>query len=212
MRQRKVKNEEEKLAVFKDLLIETAQEEKGKWQEVFGNDRPVCLELGCGKGQFLLKMAMENPDKNFIGIEGQKSVVLRALDKASKTDVKNIRFVGEFIQDIETYFEKEELSAIYLNFSDPWPKDRHSKRRLTHTRFLNGYKNVLKKEATMEFKSDNDGLFDFTVAEFEANGLTFLELSRDLHNTQLKAREVTTEYEEKFKAMGKNINYCKVRT
>lgn len=212
MRQRKVKNEDEKLAQFQDLLIEDGVNCKGKWNELFQDEGDLCLELGCGKGQFLLKMASKNPDKNFIGIEGQRSVVLRALDKAQKAGLKNIRFIGEFVRDIRDYFDEGELAALYLNFSDPWPKDRHAKRRLTHTRFLQGYKNVLRKNASLEFKSDNDGLFEFTVAEFEKNGLEILEISRDLHSTELKAKEVTTEYEEKFKAMGKNINYCKVRT
>ncbi|MEG1930299.1 MAG: tRNA (guanosine(46)-N7)-methyltransferase TrmB [Anaerovorax sp.] len=210
MRQRKVKNEDEKLAQFQELLMEDGQDHKGKWKELFGNDGEVCLELGCGKGQFLLKMALENPHRNFIGIEGQRSVVLRALDKAKTANLQNIRFIGEFVRDIKDYFDKDEVSALYLNFSDPWPKDRHAKRRLTHRGFLQGYQWVLKEQGTLEFKSDNEGLFAFTVAELEETQATFLELSHDLHASQLEAGKITTEYEEKFKELGKNICYCKV--
>lgn len=211
MRQRKVKNEAEKLALHDDYLVKDAKSYKGKWQELFQQRQALSLEIGCGRGQFIMTLAKENPDKNYIGIEGQSSVVLRALEKATETGLKNIFFVSEFIGEITDYFDEDEVNGVYLNFSDPWPKDRHAKRRLTHSRYLDGYKKILKSGSTIEFKSDNDALFEFTVEEFKQNHLEILEYATDLHSTELAAKNITTEYEDKFKSAGKNINYCKVK-
>lgn len=215
MRQRKIKNQEEKLANYKGVLLDSPMDYKGKWNELFCNDNPICLELGCGKGRFINTLASTNSQINYIGIEGQHSVILRALEKREmhinekNLSMSNLFFIGIFIKNIEDYFEINELSGLYLNFSDPWPKDRHSKRRLTHSGFLAGYKKVLKSGAFIEFKSDNDKLFQFTVNEFKDNDLLVEELSEDLHNSMYSSKHVTTEYEEKFKSLGKNINYCR---
>lgn len=211
MRQRKVKNEEEKLALHEAYLIKDAKRYQGKWHEIFGNQQDIYLELGCGRGQFVMTLAWLNPDKNYIGIEAQSTVALRALEKATVAELKNVVFVSEFITDIKDYFQENELSGIYLNFSDPWPKERHAKRRLTHTRYLKGYEKILKSGSNIEFKSDNDALFGFTVEECKVNHLELLECTDDLHHSQYLAKQVTTEYEDKFKATGKNINYCKVK-
>ena len=211
MRQRKIKNIEERLAEYRDFTIENPQSLKGKWREVFGNDHPIYLEIGCGKGQFVTGNAQRYPERNFIAIEGHESVVLRALEKAAEMESHNIRFVLEYVKDIRDYFDHGELAGIFLNFSDPWPKDRHAKRRLTYGKRLLQYCDVLCDTGAIQFKTDNEGLFDFTLEQIEAAGLEILELSRDLHKSEFADTNITTEYEDKFAQTGKNINYVKIR-
>lgn len=211
MRQRKVKNEEERLAEHHRYLIEDAKAVKGKWREVFENGNDIYAELGCGKGKFIMTLAGQNPDRNFIAIEGRGSILLRALEKAAGIGLANIVFVKEYIRDVTEYFAEDELSGIYLNFSDPWPKDRHAKRRLTHRRYLDGYRKVIKDGGCIEFKTDNAGLFSFAAGQFESSSMKPLESTEDLHSTELSAKNVTTEYEDKFRVEGKKIYYCKVK-
>lgn len=211
MRQRKIKNEEERLAEHSDYIAKRPMENKGRWHRIFENHGEIYIELGCGKGKFILDLAEKNPQNNYIGIEGRGSVVLRALEKASDKKLRNLIFINEYIKNIEDYFEEDELSGIYLNFSDPWPKDRHAKRRLTHINYLEGYKKVLKSGQFIDFKTDNEGLFDYALEEFEKAGVEILECTKDLHGSELAAKNITTEYEEKFVKEGKKINYCKVR-
>ena len=211
MRQRKVRNEEERLAEHHEYLVEDPKAMKGKWQEAFENENAIYAEFGCGKGNFIMTLAEQNPKQNFIAIEGRGSIILRALEKSTREGLKNIVFVKEYIKDVNEYFDEDELSGIYLNFSDPWPKDRHAKRRLTHSRYLDGYRRVLKTGQCIEFKTDNDDLFAFAQNEFKDCGLQILESTEDLHSTEMMAKNVTTEYEDKFKAEGKKINYCKVQ-
>jgi len=208
MRQRKVKNEEEKIESFCDYVIKDAKVHKGNWKEVFENKNPIYLEIGCGKGQFITTLAKCNPHCNYIAVEGAGSVVLRALEKAAEAELKNIKFITNYVNDMTDYFERE-LDGIYLNFSDPWPKDRHAKRRLTHTRYIKSYKEVLNRGAGIEFKTDNDALFTFSTEEFLKNDMELIEYTDDLHTTDLTARLVTTEYENKFSKIGKNIHYLK---
>ncbi len=211
MRQRNIKNLNEKLDMNSSFLIDNPKECKGKWFDIFGNDNPVYLEIGCGKGQFIMKQAQEFPKRNFIAIEGQSNVVLRALQKAEVNKCKNLRIFIDYVNDLEDYFEKRELSGIFLNFSDPWPKARHAKRRLTyHDRLLN-YKKVLTDDGFIQFKTDNDSLFEFTLEEIDEAGLKIIEQSRDLHNSDFEAKNITTEYEDKFSERGKNINYVKFK-
>ena len=211
MRYRRVKGATEKFETLRPYITKDLIEKKGRWNSVFGNENPVYLELGCGKGQFLAELARRNPDKNYIGVEGQEKVLLRAAQRACEAELKNITFVCEFLREPGAHFAPDEISGIYLNFSDPWPKARHAKRRLTHTRFLTEYRKFLKKDGEIQFKTDNDPLFDFSVAEFQENGFQILELSYHLHRTVLKAKDVTTEYEDKFRLWGKKIKYCKIR-
>jgi len=211
MRQRKVKNEEERLTEHHEYLIEDPKERKGNWQEVFKNGNGIYAEFGCGKGKFIMTLAEQNPDRNYIAIEGRGSIILRALEKATQEGLKNIVFVKEYIKDVNEYFSEAELNGIYLNFSDPWPKDRHAKRRLTHSRYLDGYQKILKKGCCIDFKTDNSDLFSFAINEFERSGMKLMESTEDLHRTGLEAKNVTTEYEDKFHAGGKKINYCKVQ-
>ena len=210
MRHRKVKNLDERIDANKAFLIEDATSYKGRWRELFGNDGRLYLELGCGKGKFITARAMADTDANFIGIEGLDAVIVRGLEKATENEVKNVRYVMEYVKDIRDFFEDGELDGIYLNFSDPWPKARHAKRRLTYGDTLLKYKQVLTPEGFIAFKTDNEGLFDFTMEEIERLGFEIKEMSRDLHNSDLAAKEFTTEYEEKFHGYGKNINYVKI--
>ena len=152
MRQRNIKNLSERIEQNSRLLIEEPGDCKGRWAEIFGNGNPIYLEIGCGKGNFITKHAFAEPDCNFIACEGQMSVVLRALEKAEASGSGNLRVFIDFVNDLEDYFEVGELSGIYLNFSDPWPKARHAKRRLTYRGRLQNYKKVLNYEINMKIK------------------------------------------------------------
>ena len=214
MRQRNIKNLSERIEQNSRLLIEEPGDCKGRWAEIFGNGNPIYLEIGCGKGDFITKHAFAEPDCNFIACEGQMSVVLRALEKAEASGSGNLRVFIDFVNDLEDYFEVGELSGIYLNFSDPWPNARHAKRRLTYRGRLQNYKKVLKPDGFIEFKTDNEGLFAFTLEEIEACGYEMIEMSRDLHGEAQgvhgeKSRCFMTEYEEKFSGQGKNINFAR---
>ena len=225
MRQRNIKNLQEKLDMNSSFLIENPKELKGRWHAVFGNDNPICLEIGCGKGRLLTSRAMDHPEQNYIAIEGQSNVVLRALQKAEENSIANLRIFITYVSDLKEYFDEGELSTVYLNFSDPWPKARHAKRRLTYRDRLKNYKEVLSPGGFIEFKTDNDGLFDFTLGEIEAVGYRVVEMTRDLHGEMsdemfielsgdmsafaADAAAYLTEYEEKFMVLGKNINYVR---
>lgn len=232
MRQRKVKNLDEKLGALADYIVANPEENKGKWREFFGNNKPIYVEIGCGKGQFISKLAKENRVGNYIAIEGQDSVALRAAEKAKdlteETDIDNLVVMIKFVNDLTELFENGEIDGIYLNFSDPWPKDRHDKRRLTHRDRIASYIKVLKQGGFIDIKTDNNELFEFTLGEFEALELPFSAWTPDLHGHAahyrtispmllgpnehhiLKAAEATTEYEDKFMEQGLPINYLKV--
>lgn len=212
MRQRKLKNQEEKLIANKRYLIEEPEACKGRWREIFENENDIYIELGCGKGKFITTLAEKFPDRNYIGIEGQGSVILRALEKTEQKELANVRFIHLFAADVKTYFAADELAGIYLNFSDPWPKRRHEKKRLTHSVYLEGYRHILKPGGQIEFKTDNEELYGFTVKSVISGNMILPEKSEDLHHSALSAREITTEYEEKFKEMGRKIYYCKIAT
>lgn len=213
MRQRNIKNLEERLAANSAFLIEDPRAYKGRWAEAFENHNPIMLEIGCGKGKFITSRAAANPDVNYIAVEGQSSVVLRALEKAEEQQLVNLRIFIDFVHDLRDYFAENELSGVYLNFSDPWPKARHAKRRLTYHKNLENYRLVMKPGAAIEFKTDNEGLFEFSLEEIEAAGYGIIEMTRDLHSPEseelYESAKYTTEYEDKFSAAGKNINYVK---
>ena len=211
LRQRKVKNVEERIADHHQYMIENPKGKKGKWQQVFKNDNPIYAEFGSGKGKFIITMAEQNPGRNYIAVEYRESIILRVLEKAKEMDFNNIVVLYEHIIDVNEYFDKNELSGIYLNFSDPWPKNRHAKRRLTNVKYLEGYKRILKPGCCVEVKTDRDDLFAYTVDEFKKTDMKVLELTGDLHSTDLEARLVTTEYEDRFHGGGKKINYCKMQ-
>ncbi len=182
---------------------------KGKWrQEIFGNDHPIHIEIGMGKGQFITTLAKNNPEINYIGIEKYSSVLIRAIDKRDALKLTNLRFVRMDAEDIVSYFEKDEVDRIYLNFSDPWPKDRHAKRRLTSVQFLARYDQILTPDGIVQFKTDNRPLFDFSLEQFAEAGWSIDFVSFHLHENGPAPDNVMTEYEEKFYNLGNPI--CKV--
>ena len=180
----------------------------GTWKQIFGNENPIHIEIGMGKGKFIHTMAKEHPDINYVGIEKYSSVLLRAIQKMEQEELPNLKFLRMDAEDIAKVFGPEEVDKIYLNFSDPWPKDRHAKRRLPSREFLARYDIILKKDSRLEFKTDNRELFDFAVEELEPAGWKAEVITYDLHHdAKLMEGNVMTEYEEKFSAMGNPI--CK---
>ena len=185
--------------------IQEPEQKKGKWAEVFGNDHPIHIEVGMGKGQFIIEMAKRNPEINYIGIEKYSSVLVRAVEKLEDFEQNNLRLIRMDAENIEEVFDKDEVDRIYLNFSDPWPKDRHAKRRLTSTRFLERYNNILTPEGRVMFKTDNKDLFDFSLEQVEEAGWILENHTYDLHHSEDNEGNVMTEYEEKFSAKGNPI-------
>lgn len=182
---------------------------KGRWQEVFGRQAPLHIEIGMGKGQFLTALAAEHPDINYIGIEKFSSVLVRAVQKQNELELPNLRLIRMDADSITDVFAPGEVDRIYLNFSDPWPKERHAKRRLTSVEFLCRYENILAKDGHVEFKTDNQPLFEFSLEAAEEAGWKLLAVTRDLHHdTALNKGNIMTEYEERFSAQGNPI--CKM--
>lgn len=190
-------------------VIQNPEENKGNWKKVFGNQNPVRIEVGMGKGRFIMDMARLNPEYNYIGIEMYDSVLLRAVQKLEQSDenLPNLYFIRMDARNLPEVFGKEEVDRIYLNFSDPWPKDRHAKRRLTSRQFLERYNQILTKEGQVEFKTDNRPLFEFSLEEIEATGWKLLAHTFDLyHDEDMIKGNVMTEYEEKFSSAGNPIH------
>ena len=181
---------------------------KGHWQEMFPGRR-ICVEIGCGKGRFAVGMAELYPDKAFIAIETQHDIAYYPAKMAKDKKLDNLRVICANAENILEWFEPGEIKELYLNFSDPWPKARHAKRRLTHHNFLALYKQLLGEGGHLRFKTDNRALFDFSVEEFKEFGLKIVGLSYDLHNSDIE-NAVQTEYEQKFSALGTKINFCEV--
>ena len=213
MRQRNIKNLQERIDANSGHLIKEPKALKGRWHEYFGNDRPIFLEVGSGKGRYIISRASSLKEYNYIACEGQDNICLRVLEKAEESGMENLAVFMEFIHDIHEYFEEGELEGIFLNFSDPWPKERHAKRRLTHRRNLQGFMDVMVPGGAIEFKTDNADLFDFSLEEIADMGYEILEMTRDLHadDSDYLSKEFMTEYEERFMNLGKNINYIKFR-
>ena len=177
---------------------------KGAWKEVFSNDNPIRIEIGMGKGKFISTLAQLNPDINYVGIEKYSSVLLRAVEKQDELQLPNLRFIRMDAEAITEVFGEGEVDRIYLNFSDPWPKDRHAKRRLTSRQFFARYNTILKKDGLVEFKTDNKPLFDFSVEEVKEAGWNLKEVTYDLHND----KRLNEGYEERFSQAGNPI--CKL--
>ena len=192
-----------------ELAIDGPDRYKGKWaSEIFCNPAPIHIEVGMGKGKFITEMARLNPGTDYIGIEKYSSVLIRAIEKTENEPPENLRFIRMDAEGIEGIFAKGEVQKIYLNFSDPWPKDRHAKRRLPSKRFLERFANILSDGGIIEFKTDNRQLFDFALGEADAAGWEILESTYDLHNDpSMNEGNIMTEYEEKFSEKGNPI--CK---
>ena len=188
------------------LCIQNPVELKGNWNNYFGNNNPIHIEVGMGKGQFITTLAKQHPEINYIGIEKYSSVLLRAVQKMEEEQLLNLKFILIDAKEITDVFDNEEVDRIYLNFSDPWPKDRHAKRRLPSRQFLSKFDEILKKDGILEFKTDNKSLFNFAVDEVEPAGWNLKEITYDLHNDEKMVQgNIMTEYEEKFSSMGNPI-------
>lgn len=208
MRLRNVRGSRE--AIQKSCYVVHEEEtQASRWHEIFGNQNPIHIEIGMGKGRFLVELAGRNPQINYVGIEKYSSVLVRALEKLEQTQppLANVRFVRMDAEAIAKVFAEGEVDRIYLNFSDPWPKDRHAKRRLTSVEFLSRYDRILKPEGQVEFKTDNRPLFDFSVESVREAGWRLQSLTYDLHHDPgLCEDNVMTEYEERFSSAGNPIH------
>ena len=205
MRLRRIKGAEEAVAKSPFCIL-SPETLKGTWSQFFGNENPIHIEIGMGKGQFITTLAKANPDVNFIGIERYESVIIRALQKMGDNAPKNLRFICMDAIQICNVFAEREVEQIYLNFSDPWPKERHAKRRLTSRNFLNLYEKILIPSGHIEFKTDNRGLFDFSLEEIPSAGWNIDACTFHLHqDSSMNRGNIMTEYEEKFSSMGKPI-------
>ena len=258
MRQRKIKDIENKLLNYSDLIISSPKDQIGKWRDLFigeneseeltnsraslGSDNRaeyedstestsfrnstlegrLYVEIGCGKGKFVTELAELNPNDRFIAIEGFSSVIIRAVDKARKKELQNVLFVQDFVYDLGTWFSSGEIDGIYLNFSDPWPKKKNAKRRLTYRDRLEQYAKALAPGGFIRIKTDNDDFFQFTLEEVEEynsrrkrtdgqDAFDVVAFTRDLHKSEWKDLTPMTEYETKFKGAGKNINFVEIK-
>ena len=200
----------EQVILQSPYCIQNPKINKGKWADFFGNHHPIHIEIGMGKGQFLMNLAEQNPHINYIGIERYTSVLLRAVQKIEETPLSNVFFLCEDAEILPDIFGMAEIDRIYLNFSDPWPKDRHAKRRLTSSHFLERYEQILAKEGTIEFKTDNQDLFSFSLEEIKASCMwKLIAATRDLHHdSSMNQGNIMTEYEQKFSEKGNPI--CKL--
>lgn len=204
MRVRKRKGAEEHLENNPHYVISHPEEAKGHWQEIFGNSQPIHIEVGSGKGRFITGMAAQNPDINYIAIDIQLSVLSYALDKVLASNLPNVRLLLVDGSSLTNYFADGEVDLLYLNFSDPWPKTRHEKRRLTYKSFLDTYKQILPVQGQIHFKTDNRGLFEYSLASFSQYGMILRQVWLDLHHSNYEGN-VMTEYEEKFSGKGQVI-------
>ncbi|WP_203361446.1 tRNA (guanosine(46)-N7)-methyltransferase TrmB [Bacillus sp. REN10] len=200
----------EKLDTHPQYVIANPAEHKGKWAEVFGNNNPIYIEVGTGKGQFITGMAKANPNINFIGIELYESVIVSALDHLIEAELPNLKLMNVDAKNLADYFAKGDVARVYLNFSDPWPKSRHEKRRLTYKTFLKLYEDIMPDHGEIHFKTDNQGLFEYSLKSFSDYGLLLTYVSLDLHNSDFEGN-IMTEYEEKFSAKGQRIYRSEVK-
>lgn len=192
-----------------EFVVHEEETRAGTWHALFGNENPLHIEIGMGKGKFMMSMAKKHPYINYVGIEKYSSVLLRALEKMEQEEhpLPNLRFIRMDAENIGKVFDRGEVDRIYLNFSDPWPKDRHAKRRLTSGEFLTQYEQILNPDGQVEFKTDNRELFDFSVESVKEKGWKLQAVTYNLHQDQkLSEGNVMTEYEERFSAMGNPIH------
>jgi tRNA (guanine-N7-)-methyltransferase len=194
----------DKLNDFPQYVIANPEDQKGKWKEVFGNDHPLYIEVGTGKGRFITEMAKAHPHINFIGIEVYESVIVHALDKVIESELPNCKLLSVNANDLRNFFSKGEVSRVYLNFSDPWPKTRHAKRRLTYKTYLSIYEDILPEMGEIHFKTDNQGLYEYSLISMSHYGMLLNFISLDLHNSDYEGN-IMTEYEEKFSSKGSRI-------
>ena len=210
MRLRNVRGSREAIAES-EYTVNDFREYAGRWREIFHNDHPIQIEIGMGKGKFITELSVLHPEINYIGIEKYSSVLIRAVEKQKELQNGNLIFIRMDAVEIEEAFGEGEVDKIYLNFSDPWPKDRHAKRRLTSAQFFERYDKILKKDGVVEFKTDNKMLFDFSLEEITHTKFKVDDYTYDLYSDQasaLFAGNVSTEYEDRFVEKGNKI--CKL--
>ncbi|MFR1836199.1 MAG: tRNA (guanosine(46)-N7)-methyltransferase TrmB [Turicibacter sanguinis] len=206
MRLRKVKGAAETIAAHPNIVVQNEKELKGNWQSVFEKEQPLYIEVGMGKGQFVIGMAQKNPHLNFIGIEKFDSVMVRALEKVIEAgELPNLKLLKIDADELTEIFEENEVAGVYLNFSDPWPKPRHAKRRLTHENFLKLYQTIMKEDGAIRFKTDHRLLFEYSLASLSQYGMILQDVALDLHKREDLEWNVMTEYEQKFSAKGQPI-------
>ena len=206
MRLRKVKGAAETIAAHPNIVVQNEKELKGNWQSVFEKEQPLYIEVGMGKGQFVIGMAQKNPHLNFIGIEKFDSVMVRALEKVIEAgELPKLKLLKIDADELTEIFEENEVAGVYLNFSDPWPKPRHAKRRLTHENFLKLYQTIMKEDGAIRFKTDNRLLFEYSLASLSQYGMILQDVALDLHKREDLEWNVMTEYEQKFSAKGQPI-------
>ncbi|HJV31003.1 MAG TPA: tRNA (guanosine(46)-N7)-methyltransferase TrmB [Bacillales bacterium] len=201
---------QEKINDHPQFVIANPEMHKGNWAEVFEKQQPLHIEIGSGKGRFITEMAKANPHINYIGIEVYKSVIIDALDNVIEADIPNVKLLNVNANDLEKFFAKNDVDQVYLNFSDPWPKTRHEKRRLTYKSYLQIYQNILKDKGEIHFKTDNQGLFEYSLTSFSSYGLLLKYISLDLHHSEFEGN-IMTEYEQKFSSKGNRIYRCEVQ-
>jgi tRNA (guanine-N7-)-methyltransferase len=204
MRQRFKPWAKDKLSENQEFVSIDPESMKGKWHTFFGNDNPIHLEVGTGKGQFINGMGKQNPSINYMGMELYDSIIITALDRILENGLSNVKLIRADATHLLDYFEPGEIDRVYLNFSDPWPKKKHAKRRLTHDSFLNRYETILKPNGEVHFKTDNQGLFEYSLHSMSKYGMFFNDVSLDLHKSDMEDN-VMTEYEEKFSEKGSRI-------
>lgn len=201
----------EKIEEYSNYVTTNGEDWKGKWQERFPKEQPLHLEVGCGKGRFIVEMAKRHPEINFIGMELQTSVIVRVLEKQIEAKLPNLQLLNGNAKAISDYFAPDEISKIMLTFSDPWPKNRHEKRRLTHKNYLRKFEEILKPNGELYFKTDNQGLFEYSLVSLNNYGMQFDEIILDLHNSDQAAENIMTEFEEKFSKKGNRIHQLRAR-
>ncbi len=211
MRLRKKPHTLEKLENFSDFVtVEKIDSSRaGNWRKIFGNENPLYVELGTGKGDFICKMAEINPEINFVGLEMEAEVVLKAARKIDEKKLPNVKIIVFNVNNVEEIFAENEIDRLYINFCDPWPKKKHAKRRLTYITFLQKYQKILKPNGEIHFKTDNRALFDFSLEQFALANFKVSDVSYDLHANE-PPENVRTEYENRFSAAGVPINRCVV--
>lgn len=205
MRLRKIEYAGRFLEAHQDLVLPFPEKHLGNWKNIFQNDFPIYIEVGCGKGQFIMDLAQKYPQINFIGIEKYDSVVIRGLEKLLVNPLPNVRFIQKDALRLTDFFANGEVDRLYLNFSDPWPKVRQAKRRLTHPAFLKKYRQILKNESKICLKTDNFGLFEYSMMTLNQDSAFAIDqISLDYHETP---DNIPTEFELKFVSQGKKIFY-----
>lgn len=207
MRMRRKKHREERIDACSELLIANIEDYKNDIKQVFGDDKPLRLEIGCGKGKFILETAMQNPHINFIAVEKCSDVLVLALEKIKNAGLTNVRFVEGDVNQLSCLDTVSKFEVIYINFCDPWKKSGYAKRRLTHANFLSLYEKWLEKDGTIHFKTDNQMLFEFSLNSFSDYGLRLKNITLDLHNSKFEGN-VMTEYETNFTNLGQPIYRC----